>query len=73
MKKFVFSVVSRATGRLQIKPSGSGDENGLHLVVRAIPLTLKLLEFLRCDAPVSSTLAKLYLAKVVLCRYFLTY
>ena len=29
----------------------------LHLVVRAIPLTLKLLEFLRCDAPVSSTLA----------------
>ena len=29
MKKFVFSVASRATGRLQIKPSGSGDENGL--------------------------------------------
>ena len=28
-----------------------------HLVVRAISLTLKLLEFLRCDAPVSSTLA----------------
>ena len=28
MKKFVFSVASRATGRLQIKPSGSGDENG---------------------------------------------
>ena len=27
MKKFVFSVASRATGRLQIKPSGSGDEN----------------------------------------------
>ena len=27
MKKFVFSVTSRATGRLQIKPSGSGDEN----------------------------------------------
>ena len=26
-KKFVFSVASRATGRLQIKPSGSGDEN----------------------------------------------
>ena len=25
-KKFVFSVASRATGRLQIKPSGSGDE-----------------------------------------------
>ena len=29
----------------------------IHLVVRAIPLTLKLLEFLRCDVPVSSTLA----------------
>ena len=27
MKKFMFSVASRATGRLQIKPSGSGDEN----------------------------------------------
>ena len=27
MKKFVFSVASRATGRLQIKPSGSGDAN----------------------------------------------
>ena len=31
MKKFVFSVASRATGRLQIKPSGSGDENGVVL------------------------------------------
>ena len=31
MKKFVFSVASRATGRLQIKPSGSGDENGKRL------------------------------------------
>ena len=30
MKKFVFSVASRATGRLQIKPSGSGDENGMN-------------------------------------------
>ena len=29
----------------------------LHLVVKAIPLKLKLLEFLRCDAPVSLTLA----------------
>ena len=29
----------------------------IHLVVGAISLTLKLLEFLRCDAPVSSTLA----------------
>ena len=28
MKKFVFSVASRATGRLQIKLRGSGDENG---------------------------------------------
>ena len=28
MKKFVFSVVSRATGSLQIKPRGFGDENG---------------------------------------------
>ena len=27
MKKFVFSVASRAAGRLQIKPSGSGHEN----------------------------------------------
>ena len=26
----------------------------IHLVVRAIPLTLKLLEFLRCDVPVFS-------------------
>ena len=33
MKKFVFSVASRATGRLQIKPSGSGDENVLCLMV----------------------------------------
>ena len=32
MKKFVFSVASRATGRLQIKPSGSGDENELNNV-----------------------------------------
>ena len=32
-------------------------EYSIHLVVRAIPLTLKLLEFLRCDVPVSSTLA----------------
>ena len=31
MKKFVFSVASRATGRLQIKPSGSGDENDYQL------------------------------------------
>ena len=29
MKKFVFSVASRATGRLKIKPSGSGNENVL--------------------------------------------
>ena len=29
MKKFVFSVASRATGSLQIKLSGSGDENEL--------------------------------------------
>ena len=29
MKKFVFSVASRATGRLQIKSTGSGDENEL--------------------------------------------
>ena len=29
MKKIVFSVASRATGSLQIKLSGSGDENGL--------------------------------------------
>ena len=29
MKKFVFSVASRATGSLQIKLSGSGDENGV--------------------------------------------
>ena len=34
MKKFVFSVASRATGRLQIKPSGSGDENGCLPAVR---------------------------------------
>ena len=27
MKNFIFSLASRATGRLQIKPSGSGDEN----------------------------------------------
>ena len=29
MKKFVFSVASRAIGRLQIKPSCSGDENAV--------------------------------------------
>ena len=29
MNKFVFSFASRATRRLQIKPSGSGDENGV--------------------------------------------
>ena len=29
MKKFVFSVASRATGSLQIKLTGSGDENEL--------------------------------------------
>ena len=29
MKKFIISVASRATGSLQIKLSGSGDENGL--------------------------------------------
>ena len=29
MEKFVFSDASRATGRLQIKPSGSGDENAI--------------------------------------------
>ena len=29
MKKFVFAVASRATGSLQIKPSVSGNENGL--------------------------------------------
>ena len=29
MKKFILSVASRATGSLQIKLSGSGDENGL--------------------------------------------
>ena len=32
MKKFVFSVASKAIGRLQIKPSGSGDENVWDLV-----------------------------------------
>ena len=32
MKKFVFFVASRATGWLQIKPSGSGDENGRGVV-----------------------------------------
>ena len=30
MKKIVFSVASRATGGLQIKPSGSGNEDGLY-------------------------------------------
>ena len=34
MKKFVFAVASRATGRLQIKPSGSGDENEQQQEVR---------------------------------------
>ena len=51
MKKFVFSVASRATGRLQIKPSGSGDENeqsyseetnGAHAHYREpVPLTIQ--------------------------------
>ena len=35
----------------------------IHLLVRAISLTLKLLEFLRCD-PVSSTLARKLLQKL---------
>ena len=39
MKKSVFSVGSRATGRLQIKPSGSGDENGNFLAKRAAKRT----------------------------------
>ena len=45
----------------------------IHLVVRAIPLTLKLLEFLRCDVPVSSTLALLFLAAILspLIEFFL--
>ena len=46
-------------------------DNRIHLVVRAIPLTLKLLEFLRCDVPVSSTLA---LSEEITCNnisYFL--
>ena len=34
MKKFVFSVASRATARLQIKPSGSGDENERSIAVK---------------------------------------
>ena len=33
MKKFLFSVASRATGQLQIKPSGSGDENAPSLLL----------------------------------------
>ena len=36
MKKFVFSVASRATGRLQIKPSGSGDEDGVLTIRKKI-------------------------------------
>ena len=32
MRKFVFSVASRATGRLHIKPSGSGYENSRNFV-----------------------------------------
>ena len=31
----LFCVASRATGRLQIKPSGSGDENGMRAEVSA--------------------------------------
>ena len=42
MKKFVFSVASRATGRLQIKPSGSGDENDCFCCM--IKLALRSLE-----------------------------
>ena len=33
MKKFVFSVASRATSQLQIKPSGSGEENAPSLLL----------------------------------------
>ena len=29
MKEFIFSIASRATGQLQIKPSGSWDENAM--------------------------------------------
>ena len=46
MKKFVFSVASRATGRLQIKPSGSGDENALHLEnVRQLFQVLRVIQY----------------------------
>ena len=41
MKKFVFSVASRATGRLQIKPSGSGDENGANAPRRSWQVTVR--------------------------------
>ena len=38
MKKFVFSVAFRATGRLQIEPSGSGDDNG-HLLADDVTIS----------------------------------
>ena len=47
MKKFVFSVASTATGSLQIKPSGSGDEN---VVVRSHPILKSLLLLRKHDA-----------------------
>ena len=50
MKKFVFSVASRATGRLQIKPSGSGDENGKRLDKNRMRMRSLLFDmtFLKC-------------------------
>ena len=48
MKKFVFSVASRATGRLQIKPSGSGDENVDGPSSSLVSLKFRL-PFFRCE------------------------
>ena len=54
MKKFVFSVASRATGRLQIKPSGSGDENVVEALGPLVPLCIRHIENLNLRARGSS-------------------
>ena len=58
MKKFVFSVASRATGRLQIKPSGSGDENGKHVVSLKSTKAIVLKPFISIITVISRQLKK---------------
>ena len=49
IKKFVFSVASRATGRLRIKPSGSGEQNGFIRKLICTQVTLNYTNILNCS------------------------